>query len=598
MFTTRISDIDRHSNPKSDHTGGIFMKGKRFISVLTCAVLLSSLSYTAQAAVPIINIPVSTGGSGHSLAVMNDGTLWGWGYNYQHQLGGAANDNLATPVQIMDDAVAGSMHSLAVKSDGSLFGWGSNTYGQLGVSQDGQEYQTNGSVKEYYSATPVKIMDGAASVAANGTYSYVIKNDGTLWAFGGDEKSGERLIGDGTVSQPAPVKVMDNVVLVSAGGSNVLALKEDGSLFMWGDNASGEIGDGTTTAHARPVKVMEDVVAAAQGTFHTLAVKKDGSLWAWGSNYGGGLGDGTNEDSLVPVKIMEDVVSVAAGTCHSLAVKKDGSLWSWGQGVRGFEGKKGYNYTPEKILEDVVHVSAKQHTNYAVKADGSLWAWGDGMNLGNIYSPPFPREIMNQVMTPSQVNLPVAPSITTEAVTVQFSDVLPDAWYYDAVSFCAAKGITTGTGNGKFSPDATLTRGQFITMLLKAYGIEPVAAPADNFDDGGDTYYTGYLAAAKAMGISNGVGDNIFAPEKAVTRQEMFTMLYNTLKAVGQLPPGDSGKMLSDFSDANSVADWAAEAMTALVKSGTISGSNGKLDPTGISTRAQMAQVLYNLLGK
>ncbi|NLP23240.1 MAG: S-layer homology domain-containing protein, partial [Syntrophomonadaceae bacterium] len=196
--------------------------------------------------------------------------------------------------------------------------------------------------------------------------------------------------------------------------------------------------------------------------------------------------------------------------------------------------------------------------------------------------------------TASVVPAPITPS----AQTVQFRDVLPSAWYYDAVSFCAAKGITTGTGNGNFSPDATLTRGQFITMLLKAYSIEAIAAPTDNFADAGSTYYTGYLAAAKARGISNGVGDNKFAPEKAITRQEMFTLLYNALKNISQLPQGDSGKTLSEFSDANSVAAWATEAMTVLVKSGTVSGSDGKLDPTGGSTRAQMAQVLYNLLRK
>lgn len=427
------------------------MKGKKFISVLICAAMFFSLSYSAQAAVPVISIPVSTGGSGHSLAVMNDGTLWGWGYNYQYQLGNGTRDNFATPVKIMDNAVsvaAGSMHRLAVKSDGSLFGWGNNTYGQLGVSQDGQKYYMAGSGKEYYSDTPVRIMDGVASIAANDVYSYVIKKDGTLWAFGGNEESGEYLIGDGTASQPKPVKIMDNVVLVSAGGSNVLALKADGSLFMWGDNASGEIGDGTTTARTKPVKVMNDVVTAAQGTFHTLAVKKDGSLWAWGSNYGGGLGDGTNKDSLVPVKIMDDVVSAAAGTCHSLAVKKDGSLWTWGQGVRDFGGNKGYNYTPEKILEDVVYVSSKQYTNYAVKADGSLWAWGDGINLGNIYSSPFPREAMNQVKTPSQLNLLPASSITTEAMHKA-----------KAPSFAVKPAATKILVNGK-------------AMILEAYNIK------------------------------------------------------------------------------------------------------------------------------
>ncbi|MPM07665.1 hypothetical protein SDC9_53972 [bioreactor metagenome] len=186
----------------------------------------------------------------------------------------------------------------------------------------------------------------------------------------------------------------------------------------------------------------------------------------------------------------------------------------------------------------------------------------------------------------------------TPVTNTQFSDVLPGAWYYAAVTFIAEKGITAGTGDGKFSPEAALTRGQFIVMLMRAYGIEPDANRSDNFDDAGSTYYTSYLAAAKRLGISNGVGNNNFAPEQAITRQELFTLLYNALKALGTLPDGDTGRTLADFSDGGDVADWAREAMNALVNAGTVAGSNSRLVAAGGSTRGQMAQVLYNLLSK
>ncbi|MEW5922130.1 MAG: S-layer homology domain-containing protein [Bacillota bacterium] len=181
---------------------------------------------------------------------------------------------------------------------------------------------------------------------------------------------------------------------------------------------------------------------------------------------------------------------------------------------------------------------------------------------------------------------------------VSFKDVAQDAWYSKAVSFIAAREITTGTGGGNFGPEAKLSRGQFIVMLMKAYGIAPDANRSDNFADAGSTWYTGYLAAAKRLGISAGVGNNLFAPEKEITRQEMFTLLYNALKTIGRLPPGNSGKSLSSFSDAGDIAPWAKDAMKLLVETGTISGSGGKLTPTDTTTRAQMAQVLYSLLTK
>lgn len=181
---------------------------------------------------------------------------------------------------------------------------------------------------------------------------------------------------------------------------------------------------------------------------------------------------------------------------------------------------------------------------------------------------------------------------------VIFADVSSSDWFSKAVDFIAARKITTGTGNGNYGPNAKLTRGEFIVMLLRTFDIAPDTNRPDNFTDAGNTYYTGYLAAAKKLGISGGVGNNMFAPGKQITRQEMFTLLYNVLKVIGQLPQGDSGKTLDQFTDAGQIDSWAKEAVTLLVKTGTISGFSGKLTPAGTTTRAEMAQVLYNLLGK
>ncbi len=181
---------------------------------------------------------------------------------------------------------------------------------------------------------------------------------------------------------------------------------------------------------------------------------------------------------------------------------------------------------------------------------------------------------------------------------VDFSDVLDSVWYAAAVRFIAARSITTGTTETTFSPDSPVTRGQFIVMLMRAYGIKPGDGLGDNFTDAGDTYYTDYLAQAKAMGISYGVGDNLFKPEQPITRQEMFTLLYRALDKLSKLPEGIANKTLDDFSDGASVADYAKDAMTALVKGGVIAGSEEKLNPQVGATRAQMAQVLYKLMAR
>jgi hypothetical protein len=154
--------------------------------------------------------------------------------------------------------------------------------------------------------------------------------------------------------------------------------------------------------------------------------------------------------------------------------------------------------------------------------------------------------------------------------------------------------------NKKFKniTEARLYGDHYKWRVMRAYGIEPEAGSKDNFTDAGSTYYTNYLAAAKKQGISAGVGDNRFAPDKEISRQEMFTLLYNSLKVIGQLPSEKNVQNLTKYSDANDIEPWAKNAILSLANAGIITGSNGKLLPTDSSNRAQFAQVLYNLSTK
>ncbi|MDW5298810.1 MAG: S-layer homology domain-containing protein [Sedimentibacter sp.] len=185
---------------------------------------------------------------------------------------------------------------------------------------------------------------------------------------------------------------------------------------------------------------------------------------------------------------------------------------------------------------------------------------------------------------------------------VSFNDVASDAWYKNAVDFIAARGITSGTGDNMYSPEEKLTRAQFVVLMMNAYQIntqnQGVSNQIQNFSDAGNAYYTDYLLTAKALSIVNGVGSNMFAPEQVISRQEMFVILYNALDVIEELPQASSDKQLIDFGDVNQMASWAQEAMSALIEGGVISGSNGMLNPKVSTTRAEIAQMLYNLLSK
>jgi hypothetical protein len=177
-----------------------------------------------------------------------------------------------------------------------------------------------------------------------------------------------------------------------------------------------------------------------------------------------------------------------------------------------------------------------------------------------------------------------------------FTDVPDGIWYFDAVAYLSNNHITEGTTPTTFSPDMTLTRSQCLVFVMKAYGLAPDTAIAGNFSDAGNTWYTGYLAAAKRLGLVGGSGDNKFMPDVSITRQDMFVVLYNTLVFTDRLPPVAGTPQL--YSDDDAIAPYAKKAVDALSSTGIVTGSDGKLSPHGTSTRAQMAQALYKILSR
>ncbi len=182
----------------------------------------------------------------------------------------------------------------------------------------------------------------------------------------------------------------------------------------------------------------------------------------------------------------------------------------------------------------------------------------------------------------------------------KFADVANYAWAQEAITQLSEKGIIKGVSETEFAPANNIKRADYMLLLVRMLGLD--ADVTENFADvSKDSYYYEALGVAKKLGLTTGVGNNKFNPEASITRQDMFVLAYRILEMQNVEMADADEAAISAFGDYEGISDYAKDALSVLVKNELVKGSDNKINPVGNATRAETAVFiyrLYNLLNK
>ncbi|GAA3015939.1 hypothetical protein GCM10020229_28900 [Kitasatospora albolonga] len=340
-----------------------------------------------------------------SAASAYDLRLRAWGQNTNGQLGdGTAKTQRLSPISVVGlsgaevngiaaggsgTGAAAAGFALALMGNGTVEAWGRNDKGQLGNG-------ANGTTDEWSVPGLVPGLTEVEAVAAGGSHALALLKDGTVRAWGLNDKG---QLGDGTTTDaklPVTVAGLNDVQAVAAGDSFSLALLKDGTVKSWGNNDKGQLGitakpatgaavpapAPATRTTAAVIPELTTVKSIATGSSHAMALLADGTAVAWGLNDKGQLGDDTvaNKPYPVPVLELKGVSALAAGGSHSLALLEDRTVRAWGLNTNGQVGDSTQTQrntsVPVSDLTGVLAIAAGSAHNLAVLADGTVKAWG------------------------------------------------------------------------------------------------------------------------------------------------------------------------------------------------------------------------------
>lgn len=261
-----------------------------------------------------------------TLAISTDQSLLSCGVNSDGQLGDGTMDGRTMLAATTGSSrwariAAGSAFGCGVQVDGTLWCWGWNGFSALAQGND-----------VFHAPSPLQVGDDTdwVTVSTRTSYGCALKQDATLWCWGGGP------IGRTSSELIATVEPATSWREVATGNGHACGIRLDGSLYCWGDNASGQLGVPTVTASTLPAVVGtgKQWQHVAAGNAFTCGIQTDGSLWCWGASANGQLGTGEQNPPTVPEPIRvgtrSDWAQISAGERSACGVSRDGLLWCWG----------------------------------------------------------------------------------------------------------------------------------------------------------------------------------------------------------------------------------------------------------------------------
>lgn len=189
---------------------------------------------------------------------------------------------------------------------------------------------------------------------------------------------------------------------------------------------------------------------------------------------------------------------------------------------------------------------------------------------------------------------PITPVTPVVNPNEPFTDLAGYEWAKESIYTLKNKGIISGVSSTSYAPANNIRRADFILILTRMLGIND--SFTENFADvAPGSYYYNAVGSAKAAGIAQGSG-NSFMPENTITRQDLITLAYRAFLAKGYIAETTDLTSLDAFADKDTISEYARTAMASMVSAGIIQGNDGKVNPLGNATRAEVAVMCARLV--